>query len=241
MSEAPKGQRAPVSARGIAARVVQRVLCDGAFVSDALDAELGQGPERLDARDRALATELCYGVIRIEPVLSERLERLAKRGLGKGDELLRSHLLVAAYQLLVLDRVPAFAAINEAVSALTRLRGSRVAGFANAVLRKLSASGERLSLSAALEASVAPWLMAELSRSVGHESALGLLGASPSGARRGLSVRLTARADRTELDWLARTEPGQLAPSALWLPPSGDLRKLRGYAEGAFVVQEEGA
>jgi 16S rRNA (cytosine967-C5)-methyltransferase len=43
------------------------------------------------------------------------------------------------------------------------------------------------------------------------------------------------------LPWLASAEPGQLAPSALWLPPSGDLRKLEGYAEGAFVVQEEGA
>ena len=225
----------------MAARVVQRVLGEDAFVSDALDAELGQREARLDARDRALATELCYGVIRIEPVLSERLERLAKRGLGKGDELLRSHLLVAAYQLLVLDRVPAFAAINEAVSALTRLRGPRVAGFANAVLRKLSTSGERLTLGAALEASVAPWLMSELERSVGREPALGLLGASPGGARRGLSIRLTPRADRSQLPWLTRAEPGQLVSSALWLPPSGDLRKLEGYDEGAFVVQEEGA
>jgi 16S rRNA (cytosine967-C5)-methyltransferase len=241
------------TARGVAARVVQRVLEEGAFVSDALDAELDWSPLRaerghgarpdvgLDGRDRALATELCYGVIRIEPALGERLETLAKRGLSKGDALLRAHLLVAAYQLLVLDRIPAFAAINEAVSALRRLRGPRVAGFANAILRKLSASGERLSLAQALEASVAPWLFAELCRSVGREPALGLLGASLGGARRGLALRLTARADRAALPWLERTEPGQLVPSALWLPPSGDLRRLPGYAEGAFVVQEEGA
>jgi 16S rRNA (cytosine967-C5)-methyltransferase len=221
--------------------VVHRALAEGAFVSDALDAELGQPGACLDARDRALATELSYGVIRIEPALGERLERLATRGLGKGDELLRAHLLVAAYQLLVLDRIPAFAAINEAVGALTKLRGPRVAGFANAVLRRLSASGERLALGAALEASVAPWLMAELVRSVGREPALALLGASPGGARRGLSIRLTARAERSRLPWLASAEPGQLAPNALWLPPSGDLRTLEGYAEGAFVVQEEGA
>jgi 16S rRNA (cytosine967-C5)-methyltransferase len=241
VSDTPSGQRPQASARAVAARVVQRALALGAFVSDALDAELGQLDARLDVRDRALATELSYGVIRIEPVLGERLERLASRGLNKGDELLRAHLLVAAYQLLVLDRVPAFAAINEAVSALTKLRGPRVAGFANAVLRRLSASGERLAFAAALEASVAPWLMAELVRSVGREPALALLGASPGGARRGLSIRLTARADRARLPWLASAEPGQLAPGALWLPPSGDLRKLEGYADGAFVVQEEGA
>jgi 16S rRNA (cytosine967-C5)-methyltransferase len=219
--------------------VVQKVLEEGAFVSDALDRELMTA--RLEPRDRALATELCYGVIRVERALSERLERLAKRGLAKGDELLKSHLLVAAYQLLVLDRIPAFAAINEAVAVLSRLRGPKVAGFANAVLRKLGASGERLVLAEALEASVAPWLFAELVRSVGREPALGLLGASAVTARRGLSVRLTPRAATMDLSWRERAEPGQLVPSALWLPPSGDLRALAGYAEGAFVVQEEGA
>ena len=74
------------SARSVAARVVQRVLEEGAFVSDALDGELDSA--MLDGRDRALATELCYGVIRIEPALGERLESLAKRGLSKGDALL---------------------------------------------------------------------------------------------------------------------------------------------------------
>jgi 16S rRNA (cytosine967-C5)-methyltransferase len=243
------------TARGVAARVVHRVLEENAFVSDALDGELVRAD--LAARDRALATELSYGVVRLERSLSLRLEALARRGVAKGDELSRAHLLVAAYQLLVLDRIPAFAAINEAVSALRRLRGQRVAGFANAVLRRL-AKEPRLDLAAALEASVAPWLFDELCRSVGRQSALGLLGvperpladtdaeapdkaaSSVSAARRGLSVRLTQRADPMP-EWAKNAEPGQLLPSALWLPPIGDLRKLPGYDEGAFVVQEEGA
>lgn len=243
------------TARGVAARVVHRVLEEQAFVSDTLDAELARA--ELAARDRALATELSYGVVRLERALSGRLEALARRGVAKGDELSRAHLLVAAYQLLVLDRIPAFAAINEAVSALRRLRGPRVAGFANAVLRRL-AGGPRLDLAAALEASVAPWLFDELCRSVGRDSALGLLGvperstaepgtdtpdkapSSVTAARRGLSVRLTQRANPIP-EWAKTAEPGQLLASALWLPPIGDLRKLPGYDEGAFVVQEEGA
>ena len=152
------------SARVVAANVIQRVLAAGAFVSDALDEELESS--RLEPRDRALATELCYGVVRVERALGDRLEALARRGLDKGDEVLRAHLLVAAYQLLVLDRIPAFAAINEAVTALRQRRGAKVAGFANAILRRLSGSGERLSLATALEASVAPWLLDELCRSV---------------------------------------------------------------------------
>ena len=240
MSERPPAPEAlGPSARAVAAKVVQRVLEQGAFVSDALDQELDGA--RLDGRDRALATELCYGVIRVERALGERIENLAKRGVAKGDELLRAHLLVAAYQLLVLDRIPAFAAINEAVNELRQKRGARVAGFANAILRRLSTSGERLSLAQALEASVEPWLLSDLCRSVGREPALGLLGASVGTSRRGLSVRLTMRARAAELPWLERAEPGKLVPSALWLPPSGDLRRLEGYDAGAFVVQEEGA
>jgi 16S rRNA (cytosine967-C5)-methyltransferase len=237
----PSGEPSPsaLSARVVAANVVQRVLVEGAFVSDALDAELESAG--LDGRDRALATELCYGVVRVERALGERLEALARRGLDKGDDVLRAHLLVAAYQLLVLDRIPAFAAINEAVAALRQRRGAKVAGFANAILRRLSGSGQRLSLAAGLEASVDPWLFDELCRSVGRDAALGLLGASPVAARRGLCVRLTARGRSEPLEWLARAEPGKIVPSALWLPPSGDLRQLAGYASGSFVVQEEGA
>jgi 16S rRNA (cytosine967-C5)-methyltransferase len=225
------------TARSVAARVVHRVLGQQAFVSETLDAELSQG--ELSERDRGLATELSYGVIRLHGALGKRLDALSRHGAARSDALGRAHLLVAAYQILALDRVPAFAAINEAVEVLRQLRGPRVAGFANAILRRLAAE-PRLSLPEALEASIEPWLWSELCTSVGRESALGLLGATGESARRGLCVRLTARAEPRPA-WAERATPGQLAPGALWLPPSGDLRALEGYREGAFVVQEEGA
>lgn len=242
-----------MTARAIAARVVYHVLGQQAFVSETLDRELARST--LEERDRALATELSYGVIRLSRVLQPRLDALSKRGAASTDPLAQAHLLVAAYQLLALDRVPAFAAINEAVEALRRLRGPKVAGFANAILRKLSQE-PKLSLPGALESAVPPWLWTELSSSVGREAALGLLGATGASARRGLCVRLrrASEAARTPtsssvssgsageaLPWLASAEAGKLAPDAFWLPPSGDLRRLAGFAEGAFVVQEEGA
>jgi 16S rRNA (cytosine967-C5)-methyltransferase len=227
-----------LSARTLAARVVHRVLDQGAFVSETLDAELSKVALD-DARDRAFATELSYGAVRLSRPLGERLDALSPRGAARSDPLARAHLLVAAHQLLALDRVPAFAAINEAVEALRELRGARVAGFANAILRRLSRE-PRLVLPDALSAAAPPWLWAALSDSVGRESALALLGATEAAARRGLCVRLTSRAAEVPA-WLAGAEPGRWAPRTYWLPPAGDLRQRPGYAEGHFVVQEEGA
>src|SRR4029079_7567079 len=51
-------------------------------------------------------------------------------------------LRVAAYQLLFLDRVPNYAAVDDAVHAARAAGGQKLAGFCNAVLRKVAASGE---------------------------------------------------------------------------------------------------
>jgi 16S rRNA (cytosine967-C5)-methyltransferase len=51
-------------------------------------------------------------------------------------------LRIAAYQLLFLDRVPSYAAVDDAVHAARAAAGPKLAGFCNAVLRKVSASGE---------------------------------------------------------------------------------------------------
>jgi 16S rRNA (cytosine967-C5)-methyltransferase len=98
----------------VAARVLERIEEDGAFAAAALDAEIGRARD-LDVRDRGLATEIVYGVLRTENVLLDRLAALAPRGLPE-DAIVISRLLVAAYQILLLDRVPPHAAVDAAVS-----------------------------------------------------------------------------------------------------------------------------
>ena len=55
-----------------AAEVLQRVESDRAFAAAALDAALHRAPPLSDA-DRALATELTYGVLRTAPALDAAL------------------------------------------------------------------------------------------------------------------------------------------------------------------------
>lgn len=211
--------------------MIERVHVDAAFAAAALDAELSRHPQ-LDPRERALATELSYGTLRTEPALRARLLAHASRGIP--DERLLSHLLVAAYQILLLERVPAFAAVDAAVGEVKRARGPKVAGFANAVLRKLTRTGERLTQAAALRESMPGWLLQALESSIGAEQADLLV---TSDAYTGLRLRLGAEPP----DWVAQLPPGRVSSVARLLRGEGDPRKRPGYAEGAFTVQEEGA
>ena len=111
------------SARSIAAHVLERVERESAFAAPVLDAALERYPE-LDPRDRALATELTYGVLRTAPYLATRLSRYAQRGIDKLDAVVRAHLFVASYQILFLERVPAFASDTAANARSVRCEGN---------------------------------------------------------------------------------------------------------------------
>ena len=241
-----KQQRRAPTARSVAAEVVVRVLRDKAYAAAALDADLERNIQ-LDARDRALATELAYGTLRLLGWLEKRLNRHATRGIGSVDVQVRAQLLVAAYQVLVLTRVPAFAAVDEAVSVVKALRGPRVAGFVNAVLRKLASeprpAAEEIAR-AALDAAD-PELAKAIVRAVGEQGALRLLVAEESPP---LGLRVENASERDT--WIARLrearpeatiEAGLVSPLAIVARGAGRLTDLPGWAEGAWTSQEEGS
>lgn len=236
------------SARTVAATVIARVVADKAFAAAALDAELDRSVQ-LEARDRALATELVYGTLRFHTWLEERIGRHAKRGIAGLDPVVRAHLSVAAYQILVLTRVPAFAAVSEAVSAIRGARGAHVAGFANAVLRKLASEPRPTDdeLARAAVASTDPVLRAAIARAIGEEGVRALLGRG-FGKPPPLGLRVEDAAERDV--WLERLrqarphatfEAGRVSPHAILAWGAGKTVDLPGYAEGAWTPQEEGS
>jgi 16S rRNA (cytosine967-C5)-methyltransferase len=149
---------APTTSRALARAVLERVETEAAFANRALSAALDRA-RSLPPEERSLATELVYGVLRRQARLDRALEAIAVRGLGKIDLRVRIILRVAAYQILFLDRIPAYAAVNEAVDAVKQLRGgprggarggskaratdpSKLVGLTNALLRRLGERGE---------------------------------------------------------------------------------------------------
>jgi 16S rRNA (cytosine967-C5)-methyltransferase len=113
-----------------------RALLRGGDSAADLDAELRLA--NLAARDTAFATELAYGTLKMQRALAWSVQTALRRPLESLDPPLRWVLLLGAYQLLYLDRVPAHGAVDESVK-LARAHGhAGTAGLANAALRKIA-------------------------------------------------------------------------------------------------------
>ena len=59
------------------------------------------------------ATELAFGTLRWRGKIDGQLAPLLKRSLADTDPFIRNLLRVTLYQLLFLDKIPAYAAVNE--------------------------------------------------------------------------------------------------------------------------------
>jgi len=132
---------APAPARAAALRALLRVADDEAFADLALDAELTA--RELAPRDAALATEIVFGTLRWQRYLDWIVAPHSRRPLGTLDTRVLVLLRMTAYQLVFLERVPAFAAVSDAVT-LAKARGRQgVPEFVNAVLRSFGRRSAR--------------------------------------------------------------------------------------------------
>ena len=92
----------------------------------------------LQSRDAALAMAIEHAVNRRWLTLAAVLRPLLSRPWDRVDHDIQAVLLVGAAQLLLLDRVPDHAAINEAVELTKRTSQPKASGLVNAVLRKVA-------------------------------------------------------------------------------------------------------
>jgi 16S rRNA (cytosine967-C5)-methyltransferase len=132
----------PTAPRMIAIRVVERVQRAGAYADLALHHALVQS--RIPAADRALATELVYGTLRWRGRLDYLIGKALDRDISKLEPLVTSALRVGAYQLFFSDRIPANAAVDEAVRCVRAMGLERATGLVNAVLRRLARDGDSI-------------------------------------------------------------------------------------------------
>ena len=120
----------------------------------AIDADRADLPSSLaasrssltDDRDRALTATIVTGTLRWQRALDHLVEHFAKRPLTKIDTQVLAVLRLSLFQLLHLDRVPAAAVVDDAVSLTRAARKSSASGFVNAILRSILRHRHRLPL-----------------------------------------------------------------------------------------------
>jgi len=94
--------------------------------------------EALSDLDKNLATTLVMGVLRWQLVLQQRIRDALTRSKGHLADAVQVSLELGALQLLLLDRIPARAAIFESVELVRQSGNEYAVGLVNAVLRKLA-------------------------------------------------------------------------------------------------------
>jgi 16S rRNA (cytosine967-C5)-methyltransferase len=210
-------------------------------------------PTLQDERDRALAADLVIGTLRWQRQIGYLIEHFAKRALSKLDFEVLQILRLGVYQLLHLDRVPAAAAVNDAVAMTRRARKTSAAGLVNAVLRAISRNAHRLPLPLRPpEGDAVEYLEVSLSHPAWLSRRwLGRFGFEAAEAWEqfnNAAAPLTLRVNRlkTDRDAVVRdlaslgvaVEPARYAPDGLIVTSGNPLRTpLAGT--GHFVLQDE--
>jgi 16S rRNA (cytosine967-C5)-methyltransferase len=95
-----------------------------------------------DPRDLALSEQLTVGVIKNLLLLQHLTAHHSSRNLKSIDSLVQKILAIALYQLRFLTRIPASAAVDEAVEQTKRFRRAKSAGFVNAILRNATRNSD---------------------------------------------------------------------------------------------------
>jgi 16S rRNA (cytosine967-C5)-methyltransferase len=238
--------------RAIAMHILMQVARRASFPDVLLDTYFRKYPE-LDARDRALATELVYGVLRWQGRLDWIVDRELRMRPERVALPVRVVLRLATYQLLFLDRVPAAAAVHEAVELTKASQPQHLVGFVNGVLRTIArgrealktavpegSPAERLSMAYAYPV----WIVQRWLNELGEEETEALCDASnrvaPTTVRVNTLVTTPEALAATLSDQGFSVMRGKLAPEALHLTAiRTDLATLTPYVSGEFQVQDE--
>ena len=236
-TEAPASVVAPgQEPRRAAFDVLRQVLRRG---SD-LEGAIARSPrwQQLGGRDKAFARQLAATVLRrlgqIDAAISACLDKPLKAKLGAVQDLLR----LGTAQVLFME-VATHAAVGETVALATGVRVGPHKGLLNAVLRRMAREGTALlGDHDAARLNTPAWLWDRWSATYGESAARAV--AEQHMREPPLDLRVVD--DTAQAHWASKLGATVLPNGTLRLPPgTGDIRRLPGYDDGAWWVQDAAA
>ncbi|HEU4341546.1 MAG TPA: 16S rRNA (cytosine(967)-C(5))-methyltransferase RsmB [Candidatus Binatia bacterium] len=240
----------PANVRELATQILVTIDRGKSYADRLLDQALESNI--LEARDRALLTELTYGALRWRGRLDSCLKVWMRRPLEDTDPYLRNLLRLALYQLMFLDRIPPYAVLDEAVESAKNHAGTKVSGFINGILRNYLRGQRPLAQpdpERAAPADVAEywshpeWLVKLWLNYFGPRETAALLEAN--NAEPPLVLRANLRKTTRE-DFLSllraggvKATPTPYSPQGVHMDSRRRVAQIPGFEDGLFQVQGE--
>lgn len=202
--------------------------------------------ERLDGTDRreaALASRLCYGVLQNRILLDSWIDAFAR---GKLQPVVRDILRLAVYQLEFTDKIPASAAVNEAVKQTKLYANSAAARLVNGVLRSIErAHPLALPGDVATKYSHPQELAGLLTQEFGQEKAEALMQSNNETPNTVIQVN-PLRADAAMVisalsEAGAQVQAHPYLENCLIVSGTGNIEQLPAYRDGWFYAQDAAA
>ena len=200
--------------------------------------------DRLDAREAALATRLCYGVLQNRGRLDFYLKQLLKGKLRSLHPATRDILHLGLYQIYDLDRIPDSAAVNESVGLAKKYAPQSQTGLVNGVLRSAVRTKGTLQEPTSYEdkyshpEALVSLLKANVPKGM-LESILRADNAAPETVVQVNTLKTDTENLRNALqEEGVETEKHPWMPDCLILDGTGSIDHLRAFKEGFFYVQD---
>ncbi len=239
----------PQGPREVAMQVLLKVELNESFSGLALNQALNDAA--LSRPDAGLATELVYGTIQRLNTIDHALSGRVKGWPKKVEPWVRALLRLSYYQLRWLDRVPAHAAVAEAVNIAKRRGHAGIAGLVNGVLRGIIREGinpplpsnlspaERISL----EHSHPEWLVQRWIEAYGEETTEKICAANNEPPHASARVN-PLKASRDELlaamnESGLTVQPSRLSAQGIVAERAGNLVHTDWYNNGSLTIQDE--
>jgi len=228
-------------ARFAAFEILQKIETEKSFSSVLLPIY----EEELSTKDRALCHILTLGVLRKKLYLDRLIEEFTKKKPEKFDLAVLLALRIGLFQILFLDKIPAYSAINESVNLVHQAGKRSAAGLVNAVLRRAARDEVNFNFADRLEkisveTSHPRWLVERWTKQFGMEETEKLAVANNETPQ--LVFRLTKKSDEKTIETLKKLDleiSESIVVSSTWkVLKSNEILHL--YAdEGKIYFQDE--
>lgn len=237
------------SARECAVDILNNVFYRNAYSNIELNNKLKK--TNFNEKDKALITEIVYGTIKYKYSLDSIISAFLHSGLKDVDQDLVNILRITIYQLRYLDKIPDFAAVNEAVEISKKIsKGS--SKFINGVLRNYLRSKDKYFYSVENEFdrlcftySFPHWMISLFIDQYGKNTAISILeglNSSPPVTVRVNTLKATFDEVWNKLVSLGyEVEEGNISPDAIRIINGKGIENNPLFNEGLMTVQDESA